>query len=134
MSHSVSFTLPKDYAFVAAVGLSTSFLAAYHTVLSIRFRIKAKIRHPQFYAELKQTQEDSNALRFNCAQRAHENMLEHLPIFLAGLAWTGIRYPLISSALGLSWIMARFFYTRGYTSENPGNRGRWFTTSVSTLG
>ncbi|KAG8841672.1 hypothetical protein FRB91_004775, partial [Serendipita sp. 411] len=73
------------------------------------------------YAELKQTQEDPNALRFNCAQRAHENMLEHLPIFLAGLAWTGIRYPLISSALGLSWIMARFFYTRGYTSENPGN-------------
>ncbi|KAG8790864.1 hypothetical protein FRC17_008845, partial [Serendipita sp. 399] len=102
---SVSFTLPTNYALVAAVGLSTSFLSAYQSILSIRYRIKAKIRHPQYYAELKQTQEDPNALKFNCAQRAHENTLEHLPIFLVTLAWSGIRYPLTSSALGFSWII-----------------------------
>ncbi|PVG03508.1 membrane-associated proteins in eicosanoid and glutathione metabolism [Serendipita vermifera] len=125
----IAISLPEEYGAPAAVALSTTFLVIYHTILAYRFRHAAGIKHPQGYAELQQCKEDPNALKFNCAQRAHANMLENLPMFLMTIAWTGLRFPLTSAALGGGWILGRVVYAWGYVSDNPTNRVTGFNVS-----
>ncbi len=45
------------------------------------------------------------ANKFNCAQRAHANMLENLPTFLFGLIYSGLYHPKVASSLGALWIV-----------------------------
>ncbi|CAG7848496.1 SubName: Full=Uncharacterized protein {ECO:0000313/EMBL:CCA66602.1} [Serendipita indica DSM 11827] len=119
---SVTLVVPREYRVVVAVGLSTVFLASYHGFVTSYFRRRANIRHPQCYADPKQMSDDINALKFTCAQRAHQNMLETLPIILFGLAWSGLYYPVTTSALGVGWIISRVIYLKGYTSGTPEKR------------
>ncbi len=54
----------------------------------------------------------------NCAQRAHANFLEHYPMFLIGLFGSGIKHPLVASAMGASWTVFRFLYLQGYMRKD----------------
>lgn len=109
-----------------------------------KFRKAAGIKYPQgsqpshpfavesdgflAYAEQKEVEASADALKFNCAQRAHQNTLESIPIIYATYASTiccptvpsnlGLRtlvaaltFPKIAAAACTSWSVARAFYT-----------------------
>jgi len=52
---------------------------------------------------------------FNCAQRAHANFLEAQPSLVTTLLISGLKYPVLSAAMGASWVFFRVLYTIGYT-------------------
>jgi len=58
-----------------------------------------------------------NLYLFNCAQRAHGNYVENLPIVIPALLISGLKFPLIAAVLGLVWNAGRVVYALGYTSR-----------------
>ena len=100
-----------------------------------QYRRAAKVAHPNVYVSAETiasaaSAEEKRALYlFNCAQRAHHNILENYPTALTGMLITGIKYPILASALGIVWISGRILYAFGYTStseKNINGRGRFF--------
>lgn len=55
---------------------------------------------------------------FNCAQRAHYNFLENYVTFLPALLIAGLKFPVVSSAIGAVWMLCRTLYATGYTDAN----------------
>lgn len=60
--------------------------------------------------------------RFNNAQRAHYNYLESLPIVLCLGAGAGIQLPWEAFGVLVVYLVARIFYTVGYTMKGPNGR------------
>jgi glutathione S-transferase len=58
---------------------------------------------------------------FNCAQRAHHNVLENYPAALTGMLISGLEYPKFAAAAGVMWIIGRVIYALGYSSTNEKN-------------
>ncbi|PVG03507.1 membrane-associated proteins in eicosanoid and glutathione metabolism [Serendipita vermifera] len=128
---SVSITLPKEYAFVAASAVATGILTGWQGIVVGQWRKKSGIKYPQVYAEVSQAKENHNAHIFNCAQRAHANTLEHISTVLVALLWSGIRYPRTAAGMGAAWILGRILYTQGYVSGNPNGRYRGAFHSIA---
>ena len=60
------------------------------------------------------------------ANRVHVNMLEWLPLFLAGLWLFAIYWnELVAAGLGLVWILGRIVYAAGYMAD-PAKRSMGF--------
>ena len=59
---------------------------------------------------------------FNCAQRAHYNLIEWAASVLLFLLVAGIYYPTNSAIAGVAWIIGREVYTIGYISKGPSGR------------
>lgn len=59
---------------------------------------------------------------FNCYQRAHQNTLEVIPFVLAMELLGGIRHPLVASATGGVFLIARIIYSLGYYTGDPKGR------------
>ena len=55
-------------------------------------------------------------MKFNCAQRAHQNTLEVVPHALFTILFSGLRYPTAATALGSLWVFGRIIYTMGYAT------------------
>ena len=57
------------------------------------------VAYPRLYAE------GTNAVsvKFNCVQRAHQNTLENLSVFLVMQVVLAQAYPVVASALGAAW-------------------------------
>jgi len=129
-----AITLPAEYGLVGAAITAAGFLNLWQAHLVGKARKLAKIDYPQMYAEAAQAKASSNAQKFNCTQRAHQNTLENVPIILAGTAYLGVAHPKFAAAsLGL-WIVARVIYTVGYSSGEPKNRATGAAMSgISTL-
>lgn len=62
-------------------------------------------------------------VRFNCAQRAHMNMVEDSGPVLACLVTSGLVYPRTAAALAMIFALGRIKYAAGYKS-NLGADGR----------
>lgn len=62
------------------------------------------VEYPKLYAE------GSNAVsvKFNCTQRAHQNTLENLPVFLIMQILLAQAYPMSASALGVAWAVGKY--------------------------
>ncbi|GAA5822031.1 hypothetical protein JCM3770_002256 [Rhodotorula araucariae] len=117
--------LPTDYPYVVAVGtLGVYAVLQYATVGVSRARKAANVPYPAPYAENAVADKDRNARIFNCAQRAHANTLENLPIFLLSLFHTGLYHPRYAAVAGAIWIAGRLAYIRGYSSGDPAKRQR----------
>ncbi|KAL5533960.1 hypothetical protein ACEPAG_420 [Sanghuangporus baumii] len=114
-----SINVPEGYSYVFAVATATVFLNSYQMVNTARARKASGIPYPYAYAEKAEVASNSAAQKFNCAQRAHQNTLEHAPYVLYSLLVTGLKYPYLSAALGTPWVVGRFLYTRGYSSGDP---------------
>jgi hypothetical protein len=54
------------------------------------------------------------AYKFNCAQRAHTNLLENMNQTIAYMLFAGLAYPQPTAALGLTWVLSRSLYAYGY--------------------
>ncbi|QRV72883.1 glutathione S-transferase, microsomal [Ceratobasidium sp. AG-Ba] len=119
---SVTITLPEHYGYVVLAAVSTGFLTAWQTSYVSSGRKKAGVKYPQMYAEREQMEKDPEAVRYNCAQRAHQNTLEWLPHVLFFLPFLGLRHPIAAASLGAGWNVGRILYTLGYTTGDPAKR------------
>lgn len=58
-------------------------------------------------------------IKFNDAQRAHYNYLEAAPTVLTFLLVGGSRAPLLTSGVGLTYLIGRELYGQGYANKGP---------------
>ncbi|WOH10991.1 hypothetical protein DCAR_0830468 [Daucus carota subsp. sativus] len=75
-----------------------------------------KVALPAMYAL---ESENENANLFNCVQRGHQNSMEWMPLFLTFMMLGGIKYSVISSVLGVVYIVSFYFYLKGYSTGDP---------------
>ncbi|KAF8745069.1 hypothetical protein AX14_010543 [Amanita brunnescens Koide BX004] len=132
MSNAV-IAIPPGYQYVGAALLSTSWVLVYQFFLVARFRKRAGIQYPQLYAEKKEAEASPDAMKFNCAQRAHQNTLENLPIIAITSLVAGFKAPIFSASAVAFWAVGRIAYTRGYVTGDPKKRANLLNT-LSTLG
>lgn len=76
-------------------------------------RKKYKVYYPYLYAP----EHNEHKKEFDCVQRSHQNYLEVFPWVMTSMLVCGLQYPLLSSSLGLAWIVGRVIYFIGYTSR-----------------
>ncbi|TFK30848.1 MAPEG-domain-containing protein [Coprinopsis marcescibilis] len=114
-----TITIPDGFEYVGAVLISTLWVLAMQFRLVSKTRQKANIKYPQTYADRQQEKESKDALIFNCAQRAHINTLENLPLVYLTTVVTGFHYPIYAAILCAAWVFGRVVYTLGYVSGNP---------------
>ncbi|EED21870.1 glutathione S-transferase, putative [Talaromyces stipitatus ATCC 10500] len=123
----VSITVPENYGAVIAVALGGIPLLSWvqgNIVTSLRK--PAKIRYPQYYATPAECKENPAAYKFNCAQRAHGNLLENMPQTILYMLIAGLKWPNATAALGTAWIVFRALYAHGYvTAAKPNGVGRF---------
>ncbi|KAF8632985.1 hypothetical protein AX15_001582 [Amanita polypyramis BW_CC] len=118
-----TITIPQGYEYVGATLLSTTWLLLYQITTVSKLRKSAGIQYPQLYAEKAQAETSIEAMKFNCAQRAHQNTLENIPIILTTSLIAGLKAPVFTAAACALWTLGRISYTRGYATGDPGKRG-----------
>ncbi|KAJ8082020.1 hypothetical protein PM082_007866 [Marasmius tenuissimus] len=114
--------VPEGLPLVGASLMSTVILLYYQTFVVSKARKAAKIQYPQLYAEKAQEDASIDAKRFNCAQRAHQNTLESIPMVYLTTAIASIQHPKLAAGLLASWSFFRVLYTRGYATGDPKKR------------
>jgi len=107
-------TLDPAYGYVFLVLILSYFLSFWQGFMVGRMRTRLKVDYPAMYS-------DTEPL-FNCYQRAHQNTLEKMPLFLILLLAAGVFNAKVATALGLFWIVSRVIYSVGYYSGMPKNR------------
>ncbi|THG17160.1 microsomal glutathione S-transferase 3 [Camellia sinensis] len=111
--------LPREFGYVVLTIVLYCFLNFWMAGQVGKARKKYKVFYPVMYAL---ESDNKDAKIFNCVQRGHQNSLEMMPLFFALMILGGIRHPLICTALGLVYVVARYFYFTGYATGNPENR------------
>ncbi|KAI6007177.1 hypothetical protein EDD15DRAFT_27889 [Pisolithus albus] len=119
---SPAILLPEGYKYITAPLVSLGWVLLWQGLLVGRARKRAGIAYPQLYAEQAECKASPVALRFNCTQRAHQNTLESTPIVVLGTLITGLKYPLLATALGSAFSIGRVIYTLGYKTGEPAKR------------
>ncbi|KDR69218.1 hypothetical protein GALMADRAFT_256057 [Galerina marginata CBS 339.88] len=119
---SVTVTIPEGLQYVAGAVLFTVVVIQGLSQTVSRYRKHAGIPYPQMYAEKAEVEKSRDALLFNCAQRAHQNMLEQIPLFYATTVISGLKYPIPTAAAAVVWNISRITYARGYLTGDPNNR------------
>nr|ACG42477.1 microsomal glutathione S-transferase 3 [Zea mays] len=115
----VSIELTKEYGYVVLVLVAYVFLNLWMGFQVGKARRKYKVFYPTMYAI---ESENKDAKLFNCVQRGHQNSLEWMPVFFVILLLGGLQHPTIAAGLGGIYIVARFFYFKGYATGVPDNR------------
>ncbi|KAF8208383.1 hypothetical protein K438DRAFT_1813910 [Mycena galopus ATCC 62051] len=122
-----TITVPQGTSYVAASMLSTVFLLTWQTIKVSGHRKRAGVEYPRLYAEQAEIAASSDAMKFNCVQRAHANTLENIPQIYLMTTLIAVKAPVVAaSALGL-WVFSRVAYTNGYSSGIPANRNGFLT-------
>ncbi|GAA6001167.1 hypothetical protein JCM10207_007441 [Rhodosporidiobolus poonsookiae] len=89
-------------------------------------RKAAGVAYPAPYADNALAEKDDAARKFNCAQRAHMNTLENLPVFLLTLFHSSLFHPKAAAGAGALYLAGRFAYIAGYTTGDPKKRSNGF--------
>jgi len=123
-----TLTLPEGYGYVVLVALGAMpFLSWMQGNLVGVYRKPAKVPYPNAYASQEKAKESREAYQFNCAQRAHGNLLENMPQTMAFMLFAGLENPKAAAGLGVGWIVMRIVFAYGYiTSTKPNGQGRHF--------
>ncbi|XVF12230.1 hypothetical protein REPUB_Repub08aG0097400 [Reevesia pubescens] len=111
--------LGKEYGFVVVVVVLYCFLNMWMAAQVGKARKKYKVYYPTLYAL---ESDNKDAKLFNCVQRGHQNSLEMMPMFFILMVLGGMGHPCICAALGLVYILTRYFYFTGYATGDPNNR------------
>jgi len=120
---SMTINLPAGSSWVAASLFAIVPVLQYQFFVVARWRKKAGIAYPQMYAEKAEQEASKDAKIFNCAQRAHQNTLENLPIIVLSTLLSAIRYPTYAAVGCGIWSFSRIVYTLGYSTGVPRRRG-----------
>lgn len=123
-----SVTIPDGYGYTVLIALGLiPILGIGQGSVVTTLRKPANVPYPNAYATPEQVKSSREAYKFNCAQRAHGNLLENMPMAVASLLFAGLFYPQATPILGLVWVVSRAFYAYGYiTSEQPNGKGRYY--------
>ncbi|KAI5812000.1 ER glutathione S transferase [Pyronema omphalodes] len=125
-------SVPAEYGYVLASIMASTFVNQYHGTLVGLERKSANIPYPNAYASHSEATSDIKKYRFNCAQRAHQNFLEHFPTFITASAIAGLKYPVATAVMGAVWNVGRIVFAKGYinsTQEQKGAgryKGAWY--------
>ncbi len=124
----ISLTIPDGYGYTVLIALGIiPVLSIGQGSIVTSLRKPANVPYPNAYATPEQVKNSKEAYKFNCAQRAHSNLLENMPMAIATLLFAGLFYPQATPALGLLWVASRVLYAYGYiTSSLPNGRGRQY--------
>jgi len=109
----VSIQLDKDHGYIFLVVAGSVLLNLWQMMKVGGARKKFNVMYPKMY---------SDDEHFNCYQRAHQNYLENLPLFLALLFLSSLYMPKYAAMCGALWLVARAIYSLGYYTGNPKNR------------
>jgi glutathione S-transferase len=99
----------------------------------IKARKQFKVKYPNLYAAPTDSA-DTDAFKFNCAQRAHQNCLENQPTFLAHMIVAGLRYPYSASIAGAIYLVGKYLYVVGYKTGDPKKRMNGTVAYLGTFG
>jgi len=122
-------SLSKDFGYAIGVCGLSCVVAQYGAVKVMQARKKYGIKYPTLYSNGK----EKSDLAYNCAQRAHQNTLENLPMVNLMTLSSATVFPKTASIFGAIWVLGRFLYIRGYNS-GKGPEGRMLGGLVSHLG
>eukprot|EP00842_Homolaphlyctis_polyrhiza_P002281 jgi/Hompol1/3053/HPOL_000020-RA len=126
-----TITLLPEHGYAAGVAIASS-LWLYSVGLRTAFaRRAAGVPYPYVFAERSEAEKDKKKHLFNCAQRAHQNQLEHFPIYNTVFVIAAIEHPLIASISGLVYLFGRYLYTVGYCTGDPDKRIRGWVSYIS---
>ncbi|KAF5368507.1 hypothetical protein D9758_002316 [Tetrapyrgos nigripes] len=114
-----TLVVPEGFSYLAASLVGTTFLLAGQTITVSQHRKASGVEYPQLYAEKAEAAASPSAMKFNCAQRAHQNTLEQMPSVIIGSIATGLKYPKLAAGVVALWVVSRIAYTRGYCSGVP---------------
>ncbi|OQR80691.1 hypothetical protein ACHHYP_17298 [Achlya hypogyna] len=114
----VAFVLQPEHGYVILVGVLTGFVNAWAGMKVGSARKLYDIKYPQMYAE----KADKNFNAFNCVQRAHQNLVENLPVHFMLLATSSLFRPGYAAIAGLVRVLGFIAYVQGYASGNPAKR------------
>ncbi|KAJ9607242.1 hypothetical protein H2200_008314 [Cladophialophora chaetospira] len=114
-----TLTFPDGYGYVVLIALGgIPFLSNMQGNIVTFARKPAGVEYPNAYATPEQAKANQDAYKFNCAQRAHANLLENMPQTIAYMLFAGLEYPTATAALGLGWLLSRTLYAYGYIKTN----------------
>ncbi|KAG2364813.1 hypothetical protein BDR07DRAFT_1400743 [Suillus spraguei] len=119
---SSSIILPPGFGYVAAGLVSTAWVLGWQALVVGSHRKKSGIKYPQLYAEKAEADASKEAFLFNCAQRAHQNTIEHMPLIIVTTLVTAMKYPVFAGYASGLWALSRVLYTVGYTTGDPVKR------------
>lgn len=121
-----ALTVPDGYGYTAAIALGAiPLLILAQGFVVVKCRVAAKIPYPNTYATAEQAKASKEAYKFNCAQRAHANLLENSSQTMLTLLFAGLFYPTATMYLGAIWVAMRALFAYGYiTSEKANGQGR----------
>merc|ERR1712106_627030 len=116
MTSTALYTLTVDpaYGYSVLVAALSFLLSFWQGGMVGRMRTKLKVDYPAMYS-------DTEPL-FNCYQRAHQNTLEKMPLFLILILAAGLFNAKVAAAFGFFWLISRVVYSVGYYSGLPKNR------------
>ena len=117
-----AIVFPQNFSYVGAAIMSTVWVLVGQSFIVGRKRAAAKVEYPQAYASKELQDKSKEAMIFNCAQRAHANTLELMPIIWASTVVAGLKYPIPAAASCFVYSFSRIFYTRGYLTGDPKRR------------
>ncbi|KIW95920.1 uncharacterized protein Z519_02986 [Cladophialophora bantiana CBS 173.52] len=119
-----TLTVPDNYSYVVFVALGAVPLLSWiqGNVVTV-LRKPAGVPYPNAYASHEKAKESQAAYKFNCAQRAHANLLENMPQTIAYMLFAGLEYPTATLALGAGWLFFRIVYALGYIRGQAKNGG-----------
>lgn len=120
--------LSPEYAYAIGVTGLMGLANFYGASTVMKARKTHNVKYPKLYAD----GDSKSAIAFNCAQRAHQNTLESLPLTAVSMLACATVYPVASAALGAVWSLGRIVYIRGYAANGP--EGRMLGGLISHLG
>lgn len=111
--------LPKEYGYVVLVLVFYCIFNMWMAFQVGKARKRYKVFYPTLYAL---ESENKDAKLFNCVQRGHQNSLEMMPMFFILMVLGGMRHPCVCAAMGIVYIVSRYFYFTGYSTGDPMKR------------
>ncbi|KAF9527740.1 hypothetical protein CPB83DRAFT_855545 [Crepidotus variabilis] len=133
---SLTYTLPEGLPWLGGAFVSSAWLLLYQSINVSNHRKAAGISYPRAYADKEEQDKSLAALKFNCAQRAHMNTLETLPVIWVFTLVTAAKYPHLAASALFTFVIGRIFYTRGYSTGDPTKRSGSFSRlyTISSAG
>lgn len=111
-------SLSSEFGYVIFV-IGLSHIMNIYLMINVSIaRKKYNVQYPKLYAE----GSSSEAQKFNCVQRAHQNTLEGFAAIQILMILNGLVSPINSAAFGFIWVIGRVIYGYGYANGGPSGR------------